>query len=424
VVAPRFNFDRYDELYAERTYSMVSSEIRDLLSVTARPDIISLAGGLPNTQVMSAEMMSELAARVFAEDGPGALQYGPTDGFAPLKHVICAIMEEEGLRAYPEEVIITHGSQQALEMLSKIFINPGDTIIVEAPSYVGALNSFMSYQPDFITIDMDEDGMRLDLLDSALEGLRRDGRRAKFLYTVPSFQNPAGITLSLDRRVGLLELARRHDLVIIEDNPYGLLRYEGEMLPPLKMLDPERVIYLGTLSKICSAGLRIGWVCAPGPVVEKVLLAKQSADLCTGTLAQRIAHIYFTTQDWRAVISQLVNIYRGRRDALLKAMEELFPEEASWTHPQGGFFVWARVPPYINTKDMLAKAIDSKVAYVPGTGFYPGTGGTSEMRLNFSYPAEEEIHEGIKRLAKVMKREISLARSLGLDKQGPSGGGS
>ncbi len=423
-MAPGFVFKDYDTLYAERTFSMVSSEIRDLLSVTARPDIISLAGGLPETRVIPAETMSELAARVFAEDGPGALQYGPSDGFAPLKRVLCSIMEEEGLRAYPEEVIVTNGSQQALEMLSKILINPGDTVVVEAPSYVGALNSFMSYQPRFITIEMDEEGLRLDLLAAALEGLRRQGGRAKFLYTVPSFQNPAGITLSLERRAGLLELAREHDLAIIEDNPYGLLRYEGEALPPLKALDPGRVIYLGTLSKICSAGLRVGWVHAPGPVLEKVLLAKQSADLCTGTLAQRIAHAYFATQDWRTVIARLVGIYRRRRDALLASMEELFPEEASWTRPRGGFFVWARVPAYVNTKDMLARAIDSKVAYVPGTGFYPGTGGSSEMRLNFSFPSEEEIGEGVKRLAKVMKREISLARSLGLDREGPSGGGS
>lgn len=429
-MAPESVFDQYGDLYAERTYSMVSSEIRDLLSVTARPDIISLAGGLPNTQVLRPEMLSELASRVFSEDGPGALQYGPTDGYAPLKHTLCHIMEEEKLRAYPEEIIVTHGSQQALEMLSKILINPGDTIIVEAPSYVGALNSFMSYQPDFVTIDMDEDGLRLDLLKSALERLRHGGVRAKFLYVIPNFQNPAGITLSLERRLGLLELVREHNLMIIEDNPYGLLRYEGEPLPPLKMLDPERVVYLGTLSKICSAGLRIGWVYAPGPVLEKVLLAKQSADLCTATLTQRIAHAYFTTQDWREVISQLVNIYRGRRDAMFSAMEEFFPEEASWTHPRGGFFVWARLPRYVNTKDMLAKAIESKVAYVPGTGFYPGGRGVNEMRLNFSFPTEEEIYEGVKRLSKVIRRELSLARSLGLDQPGdetrkdePSGGG-
>lgn len=420
---PRHVFDQHDDIYAERTYSMVSSEIRDLLSVTARPDIISLAGGLPDTTVMSPEMMSEVAARVFAEDGAGALQYGPTDGFAPLKHVLCTIMEEEGLKVYPEELIVTHGSQQALEMLSKIFINPGDVVIVEAPSYVGALNSFMSYQPEFITIEMDDEGLRLDLLRNALEGLEREGRRAKFLYTIPSFQNPAGITLSRERREGLVEMAREFDLLLIEDNPYGLLRFEGELLPPLKTMDPDRVIYLGTLSKICSAGLRVGWVCAPGPVLEKVSLAKQAADLCTATLTQHIAYGYFTTQDWRAVISQLIKIYRGRRDAMFESLEEFFPEGVSWTRPEGGFFIWARMPAYINTKDMLAKALESKVAYVPGTGFYPGRQGTFEMRLNFSFPPEEAIHEGIKRLSKVIKREISLARSLGLDKDGPSGGG-
>jgi len=407
----------YGDLYADRTYSMVSSEVRDLLAVTARPDIISLAGGLPCTQVIPPDVLVELAERVFREDGPGALQYGPTDGYAPLKHSLCEVMREEGLRANPEDLIVTHGSQQALEMLSKILINPGDAVLVEAPSYVGALNSFMSYQPEFLAVEMDGEGMRLDLLETALLRLRRSGRRAKFLYTVPNFQNPAGITLSMERRVGLIELAQEHDLLIIEDNPYGLLRYEGDPLPTLKSLDPQRVVYLGTLSKIFSAGLRIGWAFAPPPLMEKLLLAKQSADLCTSTLTQRIAYHYFNTRDWRGTISSLVRVYRGRRDAMLRSLEELFPEEASWTRPRGGFFVWASLPRYIDTKSMLAKSIESKVAYVPGTGFYPGGRGNHEMRLNFSFPPEDEIYDGIKRLSKVIRREISLARSLGMDRQ-------
>lgn len=411
-------FDYFRGLYADRTHSMMSSEIRELLAVTARPDIISLAGGLPYTGVMPVEMLVELAERVFREDGPGAMQYGPTDGYAPLKHSLCMVMEEEGLRAYPEEILITHGSQQALDMLSKILLNPGDPVIVEAPSYVGALNSFMSYQPEIHTVSMDGEGLLLGELEAVLLRLRRGGRRAKFLYTVPNFQNPAGITLSAERRLGLVELAREHDLLIIEDNPYGLLRYEGEPLPTLKSLDPQRVVYLGTLSKIFSAGLRVGWAYAPPPLLEKLLLAKQSADLCTSTLTQRMAHAYFQTQDWRATIARLVKLYRSRRDAMLESLEEFFPEEAAWTRPDGGFFVWASLPPYLDTKSMLAKSVESKVAYVPGTGFYPGRRGANEMRLNFSYPEESDIREGIKRLSRVIRREMSLARSLGLDADG------
>lgn len=397
---------------------MVSSEIRDLLSVTARPDIISLAGGLPNTQVLPPEVLIEVASEVFRDDTPGSLQYGPSDGYAPLKRVLCQVMSLENIHAYPENLVITHGAQQALEILAKIFINPGDCIVVEAPTYVGALNSFMSYQPTFITIPMDEEGLNLGILADRLSRLRRQGTKAKFLYTVPNFQNPAGITLSAKKRARLLEVAQEFELLIIEDNPYGLLRYEGEPLPPLKSLDPENVIYLGTLSKIFSAGLRVGWILAPGPVSEKVLLAKQSADLCTSTLTQRIAYYYFATQNWQAVISRLVNLYRSRRDAMLAALEEYFPEEASWTRPQGGLFIWARLPKYINTKDMLASALENKVAYVPGTGFYPDAKGTNEMRLNFSYPPEEKIWEGVRRLSKVINRELSLARSLGLHQRG------
>ncbi|MHB8779987.1 MAG: aminotransferase-like domain-containing protein, partial [Candidatus Geothermincolia bacterium] len=233
-------------------------------------------------------------------------------------------------------------------------------------------------------------------------------------YVVPNFHNPAGVTLCLERRGQLVDLARRYDLLIIEDNPYGLLRFDGELLPPLKALAPDRVVYLGTISKILSAGMRVGWVAAPPPILEKLLLAKQSADLCTSSMTQRLAQAYFATQDWRRVVDELSAIYRGRRDAMLSAMEEFFPEGAGWTRPQGGFFIWSKLPHYINTSDMLAAAIERKVAYVPGAGFFPDRSGTNYMRLNFSYPPEEKIWDGIKRLSAVIKREMQLAKSLGL----------
>ncbi len=412
-MSPRFTLDPFIDRYAQRTQSMLSSEIRDLLAVTARPDIISLAGGLPFTQALDPETIMRSVRRVLAEDHAAALQYGPTDGFAPLKHCIIEVMREEGTPCYPEDLIITNGAQQGLEMISKIFINPGDHIITEAPTYVGALNSFLSYQPRVHTIPMDENGMILDGLREVLSGLSAEGAMAKFIYTIPNFQNPAGITLSSERRFGLLELANDYDCLIVEDNPYGMLRFGGTAAPTLRSLDESRVIYLGTMSKIFSAGMRIGWVAAPHAILDKVVLAKQSADLATSTFTQMVAHSYFTSEDWRGQVGQLLEIYRSRRDAMLSALEEHLSGIAEWTHPEGGLFVWVILPDFIKASEMLAAALDAKVAYVPGDGFYPHRGGENCMRLNFSYSDIETIHEGIKRLAKVVKREISLAGSLG-----------
>jgi 2-aminoadipate transaminase len=414
-MTPRFTLDPFGDLYAHRTSSMLSSEIRDLLAVTARPDIISLAGGLPYTQAFDPEIIMRTVRRVLAEDHAAALQYGPSDGYAPLKHDLVEVMREEGTPCLPEDIIITHGAQQGLEIIAKIFINPGDRIITEAPSYVGALNSFLSYQPRIHTIPMDKDGMILERLEEVLQETAAAGERVKFIYTVPNFQNPAGITLSAERRFGLLALAHKHDCLVVEDNPYGLLRFEGQACPTLRSLDESRVVYLGTLSKIFSAGMRIGWIAAPHPILEKLLLAKQSADLCTSSFTQMVAHSYFAREDWRGQVQQLLEIYRGRRDAMLGALEEHLSDIAEWTHPQGGLFVWATLPGLIKASEMLAAAVDAKVAYVPGSGFFPYEGGESCMRLNFSYSDVETVQEGIKRLAKVIKREISLARSLGLE---------
>lgn len=416
----KFVLDPFSGKYAHRTSNMLSSEIRDLLAVTARSDIISLAGGLPYTQAFDPRVILRLVEEVLAEDCAASLQYGPTDGYAPLKNSLAEVMREEGTPCLPEDLIITHGAQQGLEIISKIFINPGDDIITEAPSYVGALNSFLSYQPRIHSIPMDEEGMILERLEETLRGLAGEGRQAKFIYTIPNFQNPAGTTMSTERRYGLLELAESFDCLVVEDNPYGLLRFEGDPCPTLRSLDENRVIYLGTLSKIFSAGMRIGWVAAPHPILEKLLLAKQSADLCTSSFTQRIAYLYFAREDWRGQIKQLIEIYRERRNVMLSAMEEFLSDLAVWTRPQGGLFVWATLPDYIRTSDMLASAIDAKVAYVPGSGFFPYQGGENCMRLNFSYPEPDLVWEGIKRLSKVIKREVSLARSLGLE--GKAGG--
>ncbi|MEW6555496.1 MAG: PLP-dependent aminotransferase family protein [Actinomycetota bacterium] len=417
-MSQRFTLDPFSDIYAHRTQSMYTSEIRDMLAVTARPDIISLAGGLPYTQAMDPETIARSVRRVLAEDHATALQYGPTDGFAPLKHCLVEVMREEGTPCFPEDIIITNGAQQALEMIAKIFVNPGDHIITEAPSYVGALNSFLSYQPRIHAVPMDGEGMVLGALRDVLRELAAAGEAVKFIYTIPNFQNPAGITMSAERRFGLLELAHEYDCLVVEDNPYGMLRFEGTRCPTLRSLDESRVIYLGTLSKIFSAGMRIGWAAAPHPILDKLLLAKQSADLCSSSFTQMVAHSYFTGEDWKGQVHQLNEIYRSRRDAMLGALREHLSGIAGWTRPEGGLFVWVTLPGFIKTSEMLAAAIDAKVAYVPGGGFFPYGGGENCMRLNFSYSDEETIHEGIKRLAKVTRREISLARALGHEVRG------
>jgi 2-aminoadipate transaminase len=421
-MSPRFTLDPFIGQYADRTSSMLSSEIRDLLAVTARPDIISMAGGLPYTQAFDPEVILRIVRRVLADDYAAALQYGPTDGYAPLKHNLVEIMREEGTNCFPEDIMITNGAQQALEMIAKIFLNPGDHIVVEAPSYVGALNSFLSYQPQIHTVPMDDEGLEPDRLRELLRKLTARGEQIKFIYTIPNFQNPAGITLSSQRRLALIEAARDYDCLIVEDNPYGMLRFEGSAHPTLRSLDAERVIYLGTLSKIFSAGMRIGWVAAPHPILNKLLLAKQAADLCSSSFTQRIAHIYFSEEDWRGQVERLIGIYRTRCHGMLAAMDEHLSGLARWTRPQGGFFLWVTLPEFVKTSEMLASAIEMKVAYVPGSGFFPYQGGGNCMRLNYSYADDETAEEGIKRLAKVIKREVSLAKALGLDKKADSPG--
>lgn len=418
-MSPKYVLDPFSEKYAHRTSSMLSSEIRDLLEITARPDIISLAGGLPFTQAFDPQVILRLVGKVLEEDCASSLQYGPTDGFAPLKRTLTEIMREEGTPCLPEDLVVTNGAQQGLEIISKILINPGDHIITEAPSYVGALQSFLGYQPEIHAIPMDEEGMVLEEVRDTLRSLAERGEGAKFIYTIPNFQNPAGITMSRERRYALLGVADEFDCLVVEDNPYGMLRFEGDPMPTLRSLDEGRVLYLGTLSKIFSAGMRIGWVAAPHPILEKLLLAKQSADLCTSSFTQRIAHLYFTEEDWKAQVNQLVEIYRERRNVLLSALEEFLEELCHWTRPQGGLFVWVTLPEYIHTSEMLASAIDAKVAYVPGSGFFPYRGGENCMRLNFSYQEPDVLWEGIRRLSKVIKREVALARSLGLQGKRP-----
>jgi 2-aminoadipate transaminase len=403
------DLERYAGLFAGRTKVMRSSAMRDLMAITARPDVISLAGGLPDTSSFPPKTFAAQMTRIAQESAAEALQYGPTEGFRETVDCIVEVMGAEGMLPDPEDVIVTTGGQQAIDLLCKALVDPGDVVICEAPTYPGAIPVFCSYEAETIQVECDGEGMRIEELEATLERLDGEGRRPKLIYSVPSFQNPAGVTMSLDRRRRLVELARTRELLVVEDNPYGLLRFGGDPLPPLYQLDGgDFVVYVGTFSKILSPGIRLGWAVAPPPVMEKVVLGKQASDLCTSTLTQYFVREYFAEGRWREYIESLVGIYRQRRDAMLEALRAHFPPQASWTEPEGGLFVWATLPPYIDTSDLLAKALREDVAFVPGQAAYVDGRGRSSMRLNFSGSDEEEIREGIRRIGKTIGEQVEL----------------
>jgi len=407
------DLERYAGLFAARTRVMKSSAMRDMMAITARPEVISLAGGLPDTSTFPPETFAAAAARIAEESCAKALQYGPTDGLAETKDCIAEVMAAEGMRVDPEDLMVTTGGQQVLDLVTKTLIDPGDVIVAEGPSYPGALNAFKAYEADVVQIDMDADGMRIDLLEETLARLARDGRRPKFIYTVPSFQNPGGVTMSPPRRRRLVEIAHEHELLVLEDNPYGLLRYEGEAPQPLYAIDGGVfVMYLGTFSKIFSPGMRLGWVVAPPPVLEKIEFGKQEADLCTSTLSQLMLQAYFELSDWRTYVDSLTGVYRSRRDAMLEALHDHFPDQAEWTRPAGGLFVWATLPDFIDTTDLLARALAENVAFVPGEGAFVDGRGRNAMRLNFSASGEDHIREGIRRIGEVIKEQVALYGTL------------
>ena len=407
------DLERYAGLFAERTGTMRSSAMRDLMAVTARPEVISLAGGLPDTSTFPPQSFAAQMTRIAQESAAEALQYGPTEGFEETKDCILQVMGAEGMLPDHEDVIVTTGGQQAIDLICKALIDPGDVVICEAPTYPGAVPVFCSYQADVLQIECDADGMRIEVLEEELERLAAGGRRPKFVYSVPSFQNPSGVTMSLERRRRLVELARLRELLVVEDNPYGLLRYGGEPLPPLYQLDGgDYVLYVGTFSKILSPGIRLGWAVAPPPVMEKIVLGKQASDLCTSTLTQYFVREYFAEGRWRQYVADLVEIYRGRRDVMLEALRAHFPAQATWTEPEGGLFIWATLPEYIDTGDLLAKALGDDVAFVPGQAAYVDGRGRNSMRLNFSGVGDAAIREGVRRIGKVIGEQVELYGAL------------
>jgi 2-aminoadipate transaminase len=334
-------------------------------------------------------------------------------------------MAAEEMRADAEDILVTTGGQQVIDLVGKTLLDPGDVVVTEAPTYPGAVPTFSAYQADVVQVTMDRDGMRVDELAEVLDRLEASGRRPKFIYTVPNFHNPAGVTLSEERRHELVRIAAERELLILEDNPYGLLRYEGDQLPTLRSLDEDFVIYASTFSKILSPGVRLGWTVAPAPVLAKMNIGKQSSDLCSSSISQYFVSAYFESGPWEDYVRSLIEIYRLRRDVMLDALAEHFPREASWTHPRGGLFIWVTLPDYIDTTDLLARALQEHVAFVPGrAAFVDGRGG-SAMRLNFSGVSEDEIREGVRRIGEVVREQVALYGTLtGRVSPGPAAVGS
>ncbi len=389
---------------ARRMQRMKSSIIRELLKFTVQPDIISFAGGLPAPDFFPLREFEEACHYILQNDGAAALQYSPTEGHAPLKQYLADTMSRYGIFVEPDNILMVSGSQQGLDLIGKLFVDPESCVITSRPTYLGALQAWDAYEARYCTVPMDESGMLVE----EIPGLLKDGVRPKLIYVLPNFHNPAGTTLSQARREELVAIAREHDLILVEDDPYGELRFEGEDLTPVFRMAPERTIYLSTFSKTLAPGIRLAWVVAPKPLIHRLVQAKQGADLHTGTFVQMVANDICQRGILRQHVKTLRRVYHQRRDAMVEAMAEHFPEGVSWTVPQGGLFLWVRTSDAINTADFLKKAVAEKVAYVPGFAFYPGEkGGEHCMRMNFSYSNEETINEGIARLGRALKKELA-----------------
>ncbi|WP_146843778.1 aminotransferase-like domain-containing protein [Cellulomonas composti] len=404
--------DRWLGSYAQRTHGMRASEIRALFAVANRPEVVSLAGGMPFLDGLPLDTLSELAARVVTERGLQALQYGSGQGDERLREQILEVMRLQAIDAHPDDVVVTTGSQQALDLVTRVFVDPGDVVVAEAPSYVGALGVFRAYEAEVVHVPLDEHGLVPEALDETLTALAAAGRRVKLIYTIPNFHNPAGVSLSLERRPRVLEIAARHGVLVVEDDPYGLLGFEGEPRPAMRSLDDEGVLYLGSFSKTFAPGYRVGWVVAPHAVREKLVLASESAILCPSSASQIAISTYLATCDWRGQVKSYREMYRERRDATLDALAEHLPD-STWTVPDGGFYTWVRLPDGLDAKDMLPRAVTARVAYVPGTAFYFDGSGADHLRLSFCYPTPERIREGVRRLGAVVAAERELVELFG-----------
>lgn len=409
--------DDYTDRYARRVRGMSASEIRALFAVASRPEVVSLAGGAPYISALPLDAVGEMLGRLAAEHGATTLQYGIGQGTLALRERICEVMSLSGIDvgcgASAEDVVVTVGGQQALDLIARLFLDPGDVVLAEGPTYVGALGVFQAAQAQVVHVAMDADGLIPEALESAIAEVARSGRRAKFLYTIPTFQNPAGVTLSEERRERVLDICERTGLLVVEDDPYGQLSFDGEAPAPLRARRRDGVFYLSTFSKTFAPGLRVGWILAPHAVRDKLVIASEAQILCPSAYAQAAVATYLASMPWRQQLKVYREVYRERRDALLDALADLMPGGTTWTEPRGGLFVWATLPEGLDSKAMMPRAVAARVAYVPGTGFYADGTGAANMRLNFSFPTPERIREGVRRLAGVMEQELAMRRVFG-----------
>jgi 2-aminoadipate transaminase len=401
------NLDPWYDLYAERTSGLAASEVRALFAVASRPEVVSLAGGMPYVSALPKELIRASFEDVMSTQGDTALQYGSGQGVPALRERILDVMAEEGISASVDDIVTSTGSQQAIDMVAKLFLDPGDVVLAEAPSYVGAIGVFRSYQARTVHVAMDHEGLIPQALREAIVEQRALGRTIKFLYTVPNFHNPAGVTLSASRRAEILEIAQSNGILVIEDNPYGLLYFDDAPPPPLRSLDDEGVVYLGSFSKTLAPGFRVGWAVAPHAIREKLVLAAESAILSPSSFNQLVVNRYLETADWRAQIATFRGVYRERKEAMISALTEYLPG-LSWTDPAGGFYVWVTLPEELDSKQMLPRAVKELVAYTPGTAFYADGSGRNAMRLSFCHPTPENIRLGVRRLTNVISGELAL----------------
>ena len=405
--------DPWIDSYAGRARTLSASAIRALFAVASRPEVVSLAGGMPYVQALSMDQMADIAAKVIRDRGAQALQYGSGQGDVRLREQILEVTAEVGVHAHPDDIIVTTGSQMALDLVTRTFCDPGDVVLVESPSYVGALGVFRAYECDVVHVAMDDDGLIPSALQETIDSVRAAGKRIKLIYTIPSFHNPAGVTQSPERRREILRIGQEAGIAILEDDPYGLLGFEGEPPRALRADDEEGVIYLGSFSKTIASGLRVGWAIAPHGVREKLVLAAEAATLCPSNYAQLTVSEYLATQPWREQIKSFQEVYRERRDALLESLQAMMPEGTRWTIPAGGFYSWVTLPDGLDATAMLPRAIAELVAYVPGTGFFVDGQGSANMRLSYCYPDPDRIREGVRRLSTVVETELDIARTFG-----------
>ena len=415
--------DPWFDAYAERAHNLRASEIRALFSVVSRPEVVSLAGGMPNLQDLPMERLAESAKSLLLNHGAQALQYGSGQGWEPLREQMAEIMTYDHIiGADPDDIVITTGSQQALDLMAELFIDVGDVVLAESPSYVGALGCFRARQADVVHVDMDADGIIPSALEETIAHLRKQGRTIKFLYTIPNFQNPAGVTLSLERRPLIAEICEREHILILEDNPYGLLGFDSDPLPALYSFAPQGVVYLGSVSKMFAPGMRVGWALAPHAIRDKLILASEAAILSPTMFGQMFLSQYLSDYDWYGQVKSFRSMYRERRDAMMSALQEFMPQ-CEWTKPAGGFYTWVTLPEGLDAKAMLPRAVRALVAYVSGTAFYYDGRGANHMRLSFCYPTPERIREGVRRLSTVVNAEMELVEMFGNGGGGDADGG-